>query len=88
MKKNWPYFIVASFLNTTLVTGTFIAIKLRGIAVHSLYELNPLQFAGGMFVLSFVGILLLVGIKVMVTGIGSKMHLFERKMPQVNGLIS
>jgi hypothetical protein len=86
MRKNWPYFVVASFLNTLLVTGAFIEFKLRGIAVADLpagnglpawNEIHPFQLAGGMFVLSFLLIVVIIGIKNLVTGIIAKLHLFN-----------
>ncbi|MCS3798794.1 hypothetical protein [Niastella sp. OAS944] len=89
MKKNWPYFIVASFLNTLLVTATFIEFKLRGLAVvdwptasgvPAWYNVDPFQFAGGMFVLSFLLIVVIVTIKNLVTGIIAKLHLFNESL--------
>jgi hypothetical protein len=83
MKKNWPYFIVASFLNTLLVIGAFIEFKLRGMAVVDLSsgtglpawnEINLFQLAGGMFVLSFLLIVAIIGIKNLVSGIVTKLH--------------
>lgn len=79
----WPYFIVASFLNALLVTGAFIEFKLRGIAVPdwpagaglpALNGIHPFQLAGGMFVLSFLMIILISGIKNLVTRIIAKLH--------------
>jgi hypothetical protein len=88
MKKNWPYFIVASFLNSLLVTAAFVEFKLRGIAVFDLKagitgfpawnDLNPFQFAGGMFVLSFLLIVMIIGIKDLVAGIFNRLHLFNQ----------
>jgi len=95
MKKNWPYFIVASFLNTLLVTATFIEFKLRGIAVVDLsagtgvpawYHLDPFQFAGGMFVLSFLLIVMFAGIKNLVTSIIARLHVFNESL--ANGQFS
>jgi hypothetical protein len=89
MKKMWPYFIVASFLNTLLVTGAFIEFKLRGIAVPdwsagagwpALNEIDPFQLAGGMFVLSFLMIVLINGIKNLVTRIIAKLHTFNESL--------
>jgi hypothetical protein len=90
MKKNWPYFIVASFLNTLLVTATFIELKLRGISVFEMpataagfpawYDISPVQFAGGMFVLSFLIILTIIGIKLLMTGIFTRLHLFNQSL--------
>lgn len=90
MRKNWPVFIVASFLNTLLATGAFIEFKLRGLAVFELpvraagfpswYEINPFQFAGGMFVLSFLVIMIVIGIKIAVNGILLKMHSFNESL--------
>jgi|SRR5689334_17154384 len=89
MKKNWPYFIVASFLNTLLVTATFIEFKLRGLAVvnwptasavPAWYNVDPFQFAGGMFVLSFLLIVVIVTIKNLVTGIAAKFKLFNESL--------
>ncbi|WP_205510121.1 hypothetical protein [Longitalea arenae] len=84
MKKNWPVFIVASFLNTLLITGAFIEFKLRGLAVFELplratgfpawYDISPFQFAGGIFVLSLLLIGLLIGIRSLITGIMTKLH--------------
>ena len=85
----WPYFIVASFLNTLLVTGAFIEFKLRGIAVPAwpsgaglpaLNEIDPFQLAGGMFVLSFLMIVLITGIKNLVASILTKLHLFNESL--------
>jgi hypothetical protein len=79
MKKNWSFFIVASFLNTLLVTATFLEFKLRGLAVvdrpvPAWYNVDPIQFAGGMFVLSFLLIVVIAGIKNLVTRIVAKVH--------------
>lgn len=96
MKKNWPVLIVASFLNTLLVTGAFIEFKLRGIAVFELpvratgfpawYDINPFQFAGGMFVLSFLLIVAVIGIRSLITSVMFKLHLFNESMS--NGQLS
>jgi hypothetical protein len=89
MRKNWPYFIVASFLNTLLVTATFLEFKLRGLAVvdwpagaaaPAWYNVDPFQFAGGMFVLSFLLIVVIAGIKNLVTRIVSKLKLFNESL--------
>jgi hypothetical protein len=90
MKKNWPYFIVASLLNSLLVTGAFIEFKLRGIAIFDLKkgitgfpawsDINPFQFAGGMFLLSFLLIVLIIGIKDLVAGIFNKLHVFNQSL--------
>jgi hypothetical protein len=90
MKKNWPYFVVASFLNSLLVTGAFIEFKLRGIAVFDLKtgitgfpawsDINPFQFAGGMFVLSLLLIVIIIGIKELVAGIFSRLHAFNHSL--------
>ncbi|OQP63608.1 hypothetical protein [Niastella populi] len=86
MKKNWPYFVVASLLNTLLVTGAIIEFKLRGIAapgwpvgngLPAWNEINPFQLAGAMFVLSFLLIVTIAGIKNLVGGIAAKLHLFN-----------
>jgi hypothetical protein len=70
MRKNWPYFIVASFLNAVLITGAFIEFKLRGIAgaetsapQSTWYEINPLVFTGGIFLISFLVIMGIIGVK-------------------------
>ena len=95
MRKNWPYFIVASFLNTLLVTATFLEFKLRGLAVvdwpagaavPAWYNVHPFQFAGGMFVLSFVLIAAMAAIKNLVTRIGAKIHAFNESL--ANGQLS
>lgn len=89
MKKNWPYFIVASFLNTLFVTATFIEFKLRGLAVvnwptasavSAWYNVDPFQFAGGMFVLSFLLIVVIVTIKNLVTRVVTKFKLFKESL--------
>ncbi|THU31166.1 hypothetical protein FAM09_29235 [Niastella caeni] len=86
MRNNWPYFIVASFLNTLLVTGAFIEFKLRGIAVidqqpGSVWrDIDPFQFASCMFVLSFLVIVAIIGIKDLVTRIISKLHSFNESL--------
>ena len=85
----WPYFIVASFLNTLLVTGAFIEFKLRGIAVAdwpagtglpAWNDIHPFQLAGGMFVSSFLMILLIIGIKNLFARIVAKLHVFNESM--------
>jgi hypothetical protein len=70
MRKNWPYFIVASLLNAVLITGAFIEFKLRGIAGSAIpapqptwYEINPFVFTSGMFLISFLVIMTIIGIK-------------------------
>ena len=90
MKKNWPYLIVASLLNALLVTGAFIEFKLRGIAIiepqspfagfPAWSDLDPFQFAAGMFVLSFLVIVTFTGIKELVTGILKKLHSFNESL--------
>lgn len=67
MRKKWPYFIVASFLNAVLITGAFIEFKLRGIAgvetptpSPAWYELNPFVLTGGVFLISFLVIMAIV----------------------------
>jgi hypothetical protein len=65
MRKNWPYFIVASFLNAVLITGAFIEFKLRGMADSpqpTWYEINPFVFTGGTFIISFLVIMTIVGL--------------------------
>jgi hypothetical protein len=98
MKKNWPYLIVASLLNALLVTGAFIEFKLRGIAIiepqspfagfSAWSDIDPFQFAAGMFVLSFLVIVIITGIKELVTGIIKKWHSFNENLsatqPAVN----
>jgi hypothetical protein len=90
MRKNWPYFIVASFLNALLVTAVFLEFKLRGIAVFdpvnrttgfpSWNEINPFQFAGGMFVVSFLIIVTIIGVKDLVSGIFNRLHSFNQSL--------
>jgi hypothetical protein len=89
MRKNWPYFIVASFLNTLLVTATFLEFKLRGLAVvdwpagatvPAWYNMNSFLFAGGMFVLSFLLIVVFAAIKNLFVRIVTKLHLFNESL--------
>jgi hypothetical protein len=90
MRKNWPFLIVASLLNTLLVTGAFIEFKLRGIAIiepqspfagfPAWNDIDPFQFAAGMFVLSFGVIVTIIGIKELVTGIAKKLHSFNESL--------
>ena len=90
MKKNWPYFIVASLLNALLVTAAFLEFKLRGIAVMdpqsriagfpAWNEIDPFQFATGMFVLSFLVIVTIISIKFLVTRIITKVHTFNESL--------
>lgn len=89
MRKNWPYLVVASFLNTLLVTATFLEFKLRGLAVidwpagavaPAWYDLDPVQFAGGMFVLSLLLMAAIVGIKNLVTRIVTKFRSFNESL--------
>lgn len=90
MKKNWPYFIVASLLNALLVTGAFIEFKFQGLAgiiqqpgvsgFPAWTDINPFLFATGMFVVSFLVIVTIIGIKVLVTGIITKLHAFNESM--------
>jgi hypothetical protein len=86
MRKNWPYLVVASFLNTLLVTATFLEFKLRGLAVidwpagtpvPAWYDVDPVQFAGGMFVLSLLLMAAVVAIKNLVTRIVTKLKSFN-----------
>lgn len=73
MRKNWPYFIVASFLNAVLITGAFIEFKLRGLTaldqsaraagVPAWLNINPFLFTAGMFVVSLLAIMAIVGLK-------------------------
>ncbi len=73
MRKNWPYFIVASFLNAIFITGAFFEFKLRGMNVSpqpTWYEINPFVFTGGIFVISF---LVIMGI-VVIADFGSKLQ--------------
>ena len=90
MRKNWPYLIVASLLNAVLVTGAFIEFKLRGIAIiepqspfsgfPAWSDIDPFQFAAGMFVLSFLVIVTIAGIKELVTGIIKRWHSFNESL--------
>ena len=90
MKKNWPYFIVASLLNALLVTGAFIEFKLRGIAgieqqagvagFPAWNDIDPFQFATGMFALSFLVIVTIIGIRELVTRIITKLHSFNESL--------
>lgn len=89
MRKNLPYFIAASFLNTLLVTATFIEFKIRGLAVVDFptgaatpawYQADPFQFAGGMFVLSFLLIIGIAGIRSLLTSIAAKLHVFNESL--------
>ena len=60
MQKNWPYFIVASFLNAVFITGAFIEFKLRGMdstTQPTWYEINPFVFTSGIFMISFLVIM-------------------------------
>jgi hypothetical protein len=41
---------------------------------------DPFQFAGGMFVLSFLVIVVIAGIKNLVTGIIARLHLFNENL--------
>jgi hypothetical protein len=76
MQKNWPYFIVASFLNAVFITGAFIEFKLRGIGAApqpTWYEINPFVFTGGIFITSFlviIGVVILLDLcyKLQATG--------------------
>jgi hypothetical protein len=77
MRKNWPYFIVASFLNAVFITGAFIEFKLRGMGLSpqpTWYEINPFIFSGGIFITSFLVIMAIIVIKDLVSGIGKKLH--------------
>jgi hypothetical protein len=89
MRKTWPYLVVASFLNTLLVTATFLEFKLRGLAVidwpastpvPAWYDVDPVQFAGGMFVLSLLLMAAIVGIKNLVTRIVTKLRSFNESL--------
>jgi hypothetical protein len=87
MRKNWPYFIVASFLNAVLITGAFIEFKLRGIAGPEIpapqptwYEINPLVFTSGIFLISFLLIMGCIIIKDLVGGISKKLHSFNESL--------
>lgn len=89
MRKNWPYLVVASFLNTLLVTATFLEFKLRGLAVinwpagtpvPAWYDVDPVQFAGGMFLLSLLLMVAIVGIKNLVTRIVTKFKSFNESL--------
>lgn len=89
MRKNWPYLVVASFLNTLLVTATFLEFKLRGLAVinwpagtpvPAWYDVDPVQFAGGMFLLSLLLMAAIVGIKNLVTRIVTKLRSFNESL--------
>lgn len=95
MRKNWPYFIVASFLNAVLITGAFIEFKLRGIAGAEIpapqptwYEINPLVFTSGIFLISFLVIMGIIIIKDLVGGISKKLHSFNQSLatPQASQL--
>ena len=77
MRKNWPYFIVASFLNAVLITGAFIEFKLRGIGDSpqpTWYEINPFVFTGGIFIISFLVIMAVIVIKDLIGGVSKKLH--------------
>ena len=83
MRKNWPFFIVASFLNAVFITGAFIEFKLHGMDVSqqpTWYEINPFVFTGGIFVISFLVIMAMIVIKDLVGGIGKKLHSFNESL--------
>lgn len=70
MRKNWPYYLVASLLNAVLITGAFIEFKLRGMAAPGLpvapqpawLPINPFAFSGCIFILSFLLVIAVTGI--------------------------
>jgi hypothetical protein len=70
MRKNWPYFIVASLLNAVLITGAFIEFKLRGMALPELpaapqpawFRIDPFAFSSGIFLISFLLIVVITGL--------------------------
>jgi hypothetical protein len=89
MRNNWPYFIVASFLNAVLITGAFIEFKLRGVTAidHAArptglawLNINPFLFGAGMFVVSLLVIWIIIGIKELVTGIIARVHSFNESL--------
>jgi hypothetical protein len=89
MRNNWPYFIVASFLNAVLITGAFIEFKLRGVTAIDQsarsaglpwLNINPYLFGAGMFVVSLLVIWIIIGIKELVTGIVARVHSFNESL--------
>jgi hypothetical protein len=89
MRNNWPYFLVASFLNAVLITGAFIEFKLRGVtaidqsaraAGLSWLDTNPYLLGAGMFVMSLLLILVFTGIKELITGMVARVHSFNESL--------
>ena len=90
MRNNWPYFIVASFLNAVLITGAFIEFKLRGVTAIDQsagttgllprLDINPYLFGAGMFVISLVLIGIFIGVKVLITGVIARVHSFNESL--------
>lgn len=90
MRNNWPYFIVASFLNAVLITGAFIEFKLRGVTAIDQssraagllprLDINPYLFGAGIFVISLLLIGIIIGVKELVTGIIARVHTFNESL--------
>jgi len=94
MRNNWPYFIVASFLNAVLITGAFIEFKLHGVTAidHSAppagLDVNPYLFGAGMFVVSLLLIWIITGVKDLVTGMAARVHSFNESLANTQGQLA
>jgi hypothetical protein len=91
MQNKWLFVVVASFFNSLMVTGAFIEFRLRGVSVVELpngnaplfLQMHPGLLAGGMFLLTFVVILLLVGVMGMLSGISRRLQTFNQGLRNV-----
>ena len=97
MRNNWPYFLVASFLNAVLITGAFIEFKLHGVTAIDQsarsaglpwLNINPYLFGAGMFVVSLLVIWFIIGVKELVTGIIAKVHSFNESLANNQGQLA
>jgi hypothetical protein len=92
MLKNWPYLLLASFLNAVLITGAFMEFKLRGMAASQLpaalqpawYQVDPFIFGGGIFIISLLLIMVLIAIKNLVITKSRQLHVTGYKLQGIH----
>jgi hypothetical protein len=88
MQRKWPFITVASLLNASLVTGVFISLYPRGFTIAERCTITPFLFATAMFVLTFLIIIAGMAIKLLVSGIISRLKMFSHSLTLVDKLIS
>ena len=89
MQSRWAFLVAASLLNALLITGVFIALYPRGFTITDLsypgspvkiYTINAGLFSVGTLVLSFFILMTILGIAQLVSGIITKLKIFNESL--------